>query len=106
MTDLLNNFSVDAIKLNWQTITCAIILWFTTLYCGIWSINQQPFNRRERLFWTAQGLVQLSDGCPVLLEETQETKKVLRLLIRDGIGCWHLPGRGCREQAIRWMIRP
>ncbi len=52
MTDLLNNFSVDAIKLNWQTITCAIILWFTTLYCGIWSINQQPFNRRERMFWT------------------------------------------------------
>lgn len=50
--EFLNNFEISAEKLNWQVKTCAVILWIAALYCTIWSINQQPFNRRERLTWT------------------------------------------------------
>lgn len=50
--EFLNNFELSAEKLNWQVQTCAAILWIGILYCSIWSINQQPFNRRERMAWT------------------------------------------------------
>lgn len=53
MTEFLQNFSLDASsKLGWATYLCAILLWVATVYCGILSINQQPFNRAERMFWT------------------------------------------------------
>lgn len=48
----LYNFSIDETKLNWQVKTCAVVLWCIVIYCGVWSINQQPFNRRERMSWT------------------------------------------------------
>ena len=52
MQDFLSNFSVDAAKLTWQVYTCAIVLYIAMIYCTVWSINQQPFNRRERMFYT------------------------------------------------------
>ena len=49
--EFLNDFEISSDKLNWQVRTCAVILWIAVLYCGVWSINMQPFNRKERLTW-------------------------------------------------------
>jgi len=49
---LYTNFSVDAAKLTWHVHACAVLIWIATVYCTLWSINQQPFNRRERLSWS------------------------------------------------------
>ena len=51
MRELLNRFSIDAIKINGQTITCALVIWVAVLGCALASINSQPFNQRQRLFW-------------------------------------------------------
>lgn len=51
MTEFFNNFSIDAAKLGLQVYLCAIVIFIALIYCTVWSINQQPFNRRERLFW-------------------------------------------------------
>lgn len=53
MKDILNRFSLESVKINSQTISIAIVLWFVTVACAIWSINSQPFNKKERTFWTA-----------------------------------------------------
>ena len=51
MKDLLNRFDFQALKINGQTITCAVVIWFVVLGCALASINSQPFNKSQRLFW-------------------------------------------------------
>lgn len=51
MKDLLSRFSFDTLKLNGQTWACAIVLWMVVLGCTLSSINSQPFNRQQRIFW-------------------------------------------------------
>ncbi|MGB0578604.1 MAG: PLDc N-terminal domain-containing protein [Limisphaerales bacterium] len=50
--EFLNDFEINSAKLHWQVQTCAVILWIAVVYCSVWSINTQPFNRKERLLWT------------------------------------------------------
>ncbi len=52
MKDILNRFSLDSVKINSQTISIAVLLYFVVLGCTIWSINLQPFNKRDKSFWT------------------------------------------------------
>lgn len=52
MKDILNRFSLESVKINSQTISIAVLLYCVTVACVIWSINVQPFNKRERSFWT------------------------------------------------------
>ncbi|MEN9574665.1 MAG: hypothetical protein RL514_2520 [Verrucomicrobiota bacterium] len=52
MKELLSRFSLDSMKINSQSISIAILLWCITVGCAIWSINTQPFNKKERTFWT------------------------------------------------------
>ncbi|MGC8829989.1 MAG: PLDc N-terminal domain-containing protein [Verrucomicrobiia bacterium] len=51
MSEILNRFSVDAMKMNSQVIACMIIIWFFVLLCTLSSINKQPFTSRQRMFW-------------------------------------------------------
>jgi TRAP-type C4-dicarboxylate transport system permease small subunit len=52
MKDILNRFSLESVKINSQTISIAVLLYIILVGCTIWSINVQPFNKRERSFWT------------------------------------------------------
>ncbi len=51
MSEILNRFSVDAMKMNSQVIACMIIIWFLVLLCTLSSINKQPFKKKQRIFW-------------------------------------------------------
>ena len=51
MREYLNRFSLDALKLNATTNTCAIVLWLVVVACAWFSVNRQPFNKGQRLFW-------------------------------------------------------
>lgn len=53
MKELLNRFSLDSAKISSQTNAIAFFLWCILVGCAIWSINTQPFNKKERTFWTA-----------------------------------------------------
>ena len=52
MKDILQRFSLESVKINSQTISIAVLLYFILLACTIWSINVQPFNKKEKSFWT------------------------------------------------------
>ncbi|MFM8469804.1 MAG: hypothetical protein ACKODH_07525 [Limisphaerales bacterium] len=52
MKDIMQRFSVDSAKLGSQTYSIAALLYFILLGCTIWSINVQPFNKKEKSFWT------------------------------------------------------
>lgn len=52
MKDILQRFSLDSAKIGSQTISIAVFLYFILLGCTIWSINVQPFNKKEKSFWT------------------------------------------------------
>jgi hypothetical protein len=52
MKDILQRFSLDSVKINSQTISIAVLLYLITLGCVIWSINQQPFDKKRRSLWT------------------------------------------------------
>jgi hypothetical protein len=51
MTQILDRFSFEAVKMNPQVLACAFLIWFLILGCGILSINSQPFTNRQRWFW-------------------------------------------------------
>jgi hypothetical protein len=53
MKDILNRFSLESAKISGQTNAIAVFLWCILVGCAIWSINTQPFNKKERTFWTA-----------------------------------------------------
>ena len=53
MKELLNRFALDSVMMSSQTLSIAAFLWCITVGCAIWSINVQPFNKKERTFWTA-----------------------------------------------------
>ena len=52
MKDILNRFSLESVKINSQTISIAVLLYCVLVACVIWSINTQPFNKKERSAWT------------------------------------------------------
>ncbi|NBR86021.1 MAG: hypothetical protein EB141_14120 [Verrucomicrobia bacterium] len=52
MKDILQRFSVDSAKLTGQIYSIAVLLYLIMLGCVIWSINQQPFDRKRRSLWT------------------------------------------------------
>jgi hypothetical protein len=47
----ISNFSVDAAKFGFAVYLCTAVIYVTLIYCTVWSINQQPFNRAERMSW-------------------------------------------------------
>jgi len=51
MKEILNRFSVESVKINSQTISIAVLLYLVTLGCVLWSIQVQPFNKKERFSW-------------------------------------------------------
>jgi len=51
MGEILNRFSVDAMKMNSQIIACMAIIWFLVWLCTLSSINKQPFTSKQRIFW-------------------------------------------------------
>ncbi|PAW89335.1 MAG: hypothetical protein B9S33_03325 [Pedosphaera sp. Tous-C6FEB] len=51
MKDILNRFSLESVKISNQTISIAVLLYVVMLACVIWSIHEQPFNKKERFFW-------------------------------------------------------
>jgi len=53
LTHLLNRFSLHAAKWNPAIGGCLFIIWIAVLGCIISSILEQPFDRRQRVFWIA-----------------------------------------------------
>ena len=51
MSELIYRFSVDAVKLNKQVLLCSIVIWIAVVSCAVSSILNQPFSRKERMFW-------------------------------------------------------
>jgi cytochrome bd-type quinol oxidase subunit 1 len=51
MQDLLNKFSWDSIKFDFQILVCCIIIWLAVLACAISSVWKQPMPRRQKLVW-------------------------------------------------------
>lgn len=52
MKEILSRFSLDSAKIGSQTISIAVFLYCILVACVIWSINVQPFNKKERSMWT------------------------------------------------------
>jgi hypothetical protein len=61
MSDLLNRFSLDAVKWNSQIAACLLLIWVVVLASAISSVASQPFTKKQRLFW-----ILLILGLPVL----------------------------------------
>jgi hypothetical protein len=53
MSEILNRFSLQAVKLNWQLVLTACVLWLIVVGCAVSSIRAQPFEKRQRVFWIA-----------------------------------------------------
>jgi len=51
MKDLLQRFSLESVKINSQTIAIAVLLYLVLVGCVLWSIQVQPFNKKERFSW-------------------------------------------------------
>lgn len=51
MKELLNRFSLDAIKFNTEILLILILLWIIVVACSMMSISGQPFSRAQRKFW-------------------------------------------------------
>jgi hypothetical protein len=51
MSDLLNKFSLDAVKWNPQIAACMIGIWLIVLIAAISSVLSQPFTSKQRFFW-------------------------------------------------------
>jgi hypothetical protein len=49
--NILERFSLESVKINSQTISIAVLLYLILLGCTIWSINAQPFYKKEKSFW-------------------------------------------------------
>ena len=39
-------------KLGPQVYVCAVVLYLVALGCTLHSVNSQPFNKKQRTFWT------------------------------------------------------
>ncbi len=52
MSDLLNRFSLDALKFNNQILWCLVGIWLVVLACAVHSIFSLPLNKPQRWFWT------------------------------------------------------
>ncbi len=57
MREILSRFSLDAVKLNAQVYACAIVLYLVVIGCALHSIHSQPFNKKQRTFWTLMVLL-------------------------------------------------
>lgn len=51
MTELLNRFSFEAAKFNYQVAICLGVIWLAVVGCALFSIQSQPFSPRQRWFW-------------------------------------------------------
>jgi hypothetical protein len=52
MLNMLQRFSLDSIKYNYQVLLCMVLVWGAVLLCTISSIRAQPFTSKQRNFWT------------------------------------------------------
>src|SRR5581483_11920940 len=51
MSELLNRFSIQAVKFNWQMLALVALIWLVVVGCVISSIFARPFSPRQRIFW-------------------------------------------------------
>ncbi|RYD71969.1 MAG: hypothetical protein EOP84_23980 [Verrucomicrobiaceae bacterium] len=51
MSELLERFSFQYAKFNFQVGLCLVIVWLAVLTCAVSSILAQPFTRKQRIFW-------------------------------------------------------
>jgi hypothetical protein len=51
MQELMNRFSLDAVKFNGQMLGCLIFVWLVVVATALSSLASQPFTRKQRLFW-------------------------------------------------------
>jgi fatty acid desaturase len=51
MSNLLNKFSLSAIKFNGTIAACIVVLWLVVVGTAISSIFSQPFSKKQRTFW-------------------------------------------------------
>jgi ABC-type sugar transport system permease subunit len=52
MQEILNRFSLQAIKFNTFVLMAMIAVWVVVIACALSSIFSQPFSRRQKFFWT------------------------------------------------------
>jgi hypothetical protein len=51
VSELLNRFSLEAAKFNYQVFLCLFLIWCTLVVCAIFSINSHKFSTRQRHLW-------------------------------------------------------
>lgn len=51
MSEILNRFSLEAAKFNFQVFACLLLIWFAIVYCAMQSIASQSCSPRQRRIW-------------------------------------------------------
>ena len=51
MREILNRFSLEAAKFNWQVFACLLMIWVVLVFCASVSIKSQNFSERQRRAW-------------------------------------------------------
>jgi uncharacterized membrane protein YoaK (UPF0700 family) len=52
MRDLLDRFTLDAIKFDYQVLAALLVIWFFVVGCAIHSVFSQRTKRSSRVAWS------------------------------------------------------
>lgn len=52
MSSILDRFSLDAIKFDYQVLVGLVIIWLFTIGCALHSVHTQGFSRQRRVIWS------------------------------------------------------